>query len=432
MSAADPDRTATPPDDHEPNGPSQVALEASLETRLVRLEQFTSGLAVILDRLHGHRAASAATVFDDFDDPTAGNEALDIVFAACSNARRDLTALRRELTELNGVSDPSSEHQLVTRLRRLGDSANREAARFEDYRRSRDVALPPRSPGGVVRLEQLVGMVVMALHELAQTAPLPARPPARDRRSMAGIAVPVAGALRHIFRRRRTRLIVASAAVVAVALLVLGAALKPGDRSPGSIAGLKSATGLPRPTEEGGVAIGGGSPSLSPAPTASAQVEPSAVPPTPRPSSAPAAPTPAPATPRPTHRPTPPPKPPAAVTRFNNRIVAATGSIDGLLDAISAAVQDADLVMAKAGAAQIAAIASTERNWLVTHPPKACYASFQQSAFATYGELAATAATITADADAGDGKAIHKEVANSHSDVAALRVAGSKAVAACS
>ena len=87
--------------------------------------------------------------------------------------------------------------------------------------------------------------------------------------------------------------------------------------------------------------------------------------------------------------------------------------------------------MAKAGADEIATIAKTERSWLLAHPAAACFESFQASAFATYGDLLATATAIAQDADAGDGNAIHQEVGTSHGDVSALRQAGSKAVTAC-
>ena len=465
MTAADLPRTATTPDDDEPNGLSQAAIEASLEARIVRLEQFTSGLAVILDRFRGRRGSGTTTVFDDFDDPSAGNEALDVLFAACSNARRDLTALRRELAALNGAPDRGSELAVVTRLRLLDASATELAARFEDHRRSRDVTLPPRSPGGVVRLDEFVGMVVRALRDIAEAAeglrrrpaqveiaavvaapqpiaprpiapqPSAPRPAARPRRSVVAVATPAAGALWHVLRRRRTRLLIELAGVLVVGLVVLFSALNRGEQAPGSIAGLQSPSATLARTGDTGVAVGGSSPSSLPSPLPSpGPVTPGPTPvgpPAPGPSKGAPAPNPPPATPSPTRRPAPTPTPPIAVTRFNDRIVAAADSIDGLLASITTAVHDADLATAKAGADEIGSIASAERTWLLAHPAHACYESLQESAFATYGDLISTAAAIAADADAGDGNAIHKKVASGHGDVSALRQAGTKAITAC-
>jgi hypothetical protein len=50
---------------------------------------------------------------------------------------------------------------------------------------------------------------------------------------------------------------------------------------------------------------------------------------------------------------------------------------------------------------------------------------------ASYGDLIVTATTIAQTADAGDANAIHPQVASSRGDVAALRQAGNRAVAAC-
>jgi hypothetical protein len=98
---------------------------------------------------------------------------------------------------------------------------------------------------------------------------------------------------------------------------------------------------------------------------------------------------------------------------------------------VSAAVQSTDLAEVKAAATKITTIAKAERSWLLAHPAKTCYAPYHDAAFEAYGELLATSKAITDDANAGDANGIHRDVASGHGEVAALRQAGNRAVAAC-
>ena len=109
----------------------------------------------------------------------------------------------------------------------------------------------------------------------------------------------------------------------------------------------------------------------------------------------------------------------------------AADSIDGLLGIVNDAVQGSDFTGAKAAAGDIIATAQTARSWLQSHSPKACYGAVQDSAMATLGDLIAAAGDIAEHADAADGNAIHKDVANSHGEVSALRRDGNKAVSFC-
>jgi hypothetical protein len=224
---------------------------------------------------------------------------------------------------------------------------------------------------------------------------------------------------------------VEAAGVVVIAAVILASALGGGGRTPGSVAGPGSASVRPSETGSPGVALGGESPGGSPSPPASPDDGGTRAPTTPGPSSAAPAPTPPRSTPRPTQRPAPTQDPAAAATRFSNRIATAATSIDGLLNTISTAVQDADLPTAATAADDIATTATRERAWLLSHPAAACYQSLQESAMASYGDLIVTATTIAQTADAGDANAIHPQVASSRGDVAALRQAGNRAVAAC-
>lgn len=119
------------------------------------------------------------------------------------------------------------------------------------------------------------------------------------------------------------------------------------------------------------------------------------------------------------------------MTQFGNRTAAAAAVIDGLLGTITTAVQDANLPMAASAANEMGATATSGRSWLQAHPALACYKPIQESAMAAYVELIATATAIVQNAEAGDANAIHPEVASSHGDVATLRQAGDKALAAC-
>ena len=242
--------------------------------------------------------------------------------------------------------------------------------------------------------------------------------------------MPLAGVAWRVLRRRRTRLMVEFAGVVVVGVVILVSALGQGGRTPGLLAGPGAGSVPPGGTGYPGVAIGSNSPSSSAGPDVSTVPGASGAGP-----SSPSSPAPAPAPPRstptPTLQPAPTPKPPAAVTQFGNRTATAATTIDGLLNTITTAVQDADLPTAATAANEIGATATRERTWLQSHPAAACYQSIQDSAMASYGELIVTAAAIAQTAEAGDANAIHPQVASSHGDVSVLRQAGTKAVAAC-
>jgi hypothetical protein len=431
--------------------PNAGALEAELELRIVRLEHLVAGLGLVFERFQGASPALGATVFDDFDDPGASNEALDVLFASSMDARRDLTVLRREVPAIVPAPDGRSALSLVARLGLLGERATELAGRFEQYRRSISLTGPPRTPGGIGRLDEFVALVVRALLDIADVTdglrrdkgrlglatspatypPEPATSPREGQRpSVGALGMPVArglaGALWLGVRRRRTRLMAEFAAVAVVGMVVLVSALDQGGRPPGLVGGPGSASVGPGQT---GAVAAGGSPTGSPAPGASTEPGASGTPPTPGGGSAAGAP------PRsgPTNRPRPTLDPAtAAAIRFNERITTAAGSIDDLVNTITTAVRDADVAVAKSAAEDIATIASTERSWLLAHPPAACYDSFQDAAFARYGELTDTATAIAHDADADDINAIHRDVASSHGDVSALKQAGSKAISACS
>jgi hypothetical protein len=423
------------------------ALQAELDLRIVRLEHLVAGLRLVLERFEGASVALGTTVFDDFDDPGASNEALDALFESSMDARRDLTVLRRDVPTVGPALEGGPELPLMTRLGALGKSATELAGRFEQYRRSITLTGPPRTPGGVGRLNEFVALVVRALLDIAQIAhslrrddgrlgfaagevaaprEQPTSLPARHRPSAATLGVPLAGALWQVVRRRRTRLMVEFAGVLVVGVGILVAALGEGSRTPGFVAGPGSASAGPGQTGSAGVAVGG-----SPFP-GSNEAGSSGAPPAPAPSAAVPAPAPPRSTPGPTRRPTPTLDPAAAAaTGFNDRITTAAGSIDGLLSTITTAVHDADVALAKSAADDVATIARRERSWLLAHPPAACYQSFHDAALATYGELIDTATAIANDADAGNTKAIHKEVASSHGDISALKQAGTKAITAC-
>ena len=243
--------------------------------------------------------------------------------------------------------------------------------------------------------------------------------------------MPVAGAMWRVLRRRRTRLIVEAAGVLVVGVVILVSALGEGNRTPGLTAGPGSASVRPGRSAYPGVALGSSEPSLSPAPEASTVPGSSGAAPSPGPSSVAPAPPPPRSTPRPTQQPAPTPNPPAAVTQFGNRTATAATTIDGLLNRITTAVQNADFPTAASAANEIGATATRERSWLQSHPAAACYQSIQDSAMASYGELIVTAAAIAQTAEADDANAIHPQVASSHGDVSTLRQAGNKAVAAC-
>ena len=264
---------------------------------------------------------------------------------------------------------------------------------------------------------------------------------------------------------RESRALIPLGASGAVAAVVLVAVIAANSLPPGPTAdpsGVASAAASPS-ASDGGVAVGSASPATSPGAspgdTPGPSLEPGQTPPptprpgsspapstpgsTPRPSSAPtpippgATPTPPGATPRPTPAPTPVPtptptlEPGAAADQFGARVTAGANAADALLDQITAHVQAVDFAAAKATAQDLETLAATERAWLQAHPPAACYQTHHTNALARYADLIAAAVEIQADADAQNANAIHNEVASGIADVAALKQAASKAMAAC-
>lgn len=423
-----------------------AALQADLEPRVTRLEQLVAGFDQVLQRFAGADAGGGAStaagpaIFENFDDAGASNEALDLLFASSTDARRDLATLRRDVPTLL-AADRSAGHWLMVRVRALGASAGGLADRFEHYGRSISPTVPPRTTAGVGRLNEFVALVVRALLDIADVADglrrhedrliiAPTSPPEEQRSSAVAVGLPVAGGPGRLLQRRRTRRMIASAGVVVVGVAILVSQLSGRGSTPGSAVGSLSPSAGPERTAPPDVAIASGSPSPSASSPPATEPGASAVP-TPNPTSAAPATTPPRPTPRPTQRPAPTPRPPAAVTQFGNRTAAAAAVIDGLLGTITTAVQDANLPMAASAANEMGATATSGRSWLQAHPALACYKPIQESAMAAYVELIATATAIVQNAEAGDANAIHPEVASSHGDVATLRQAGDKALAAC-
>src|SRR5207247_4822355 len=95
---------------------SSAAREADLEQRVVRLEQLVAGFEQVLERFRAAGASFGATVFENFDDPGVSNDALDLLFASSTDARRDLAVLRRDAPSLVTASGVSAGHPLVVRL----------------------------------------------------------------------------------------------------------------------------------------------------------------------------------------------------------------------------------------------------------------------------------------------------------------------------
>jgi hypothetical protein len=438
--------SATMAGDGDGVAPNPAALEADLDARITRLEQLVTALGVVLQRFNGE-ATFGTTVFESFDDPGASNEALDLLFESTTDAHRDLAVLRQDARLLTEPSHDSA-HPLVARVGLLGESATELAGQFERYRRSIGLTVPPRTPGGVGRLDQFVAMVVRALVEIAEVVAVlrpaerrigvvagavtvPQQPPSvaprQGPRPTATVGRPMTAALWQGVRRRRTRLIAEFAGLAVVGLVILASALG-GRGTPGPTAG----NGLSGagPGQTGAVAVGG-APSGSVPPGSSPEPTASGTPPTPRATSAPPPPAGPPSAPEPTKPPAAPSGKALSATRFDNRITAGADSIDALLGTIADAVQADDLAAAESAAEDIEAIATADRAWLQSHPPKKCYRSFYNAALATYAELITTAIAVADDAEAGDATAIHKDVASGHADVTALRQAGNKAVTSC-
>ncbi|HTK43830.1 MAG TPA: hypothetical protein VL749_00560 [Patescibacteria group bacterium] len=466
----------------EPRDNDSASGEAELAPRVRRLQTLVKGLGIVLERLESGGEPLDGMAFEDFDDPGASNEALDLVFESFSDARRDLAVLRHAAPLLAGATFASPARTVLVGLGELSRSAGSLAEAYERYRRSIDQRVPPRTPGGSARLDEFLGMIVRALRDVAavvQAAPalpplavvlatppavtptavaaasapavapsaavradpvvLPAAslPAAQRAPAQAKPATPPVGAwlCQHV-QRRRTRLLVESGALLLVVLVIVASAMLRGGPPTGATGVLDPSNGTPGSSIGGPVAVGGGSsPQASPSPGASPLAGQTAAPGTPGATTAPPASTPPRATPRPTSPPGPTPQPtpdPAiAAGKFADRISAATGEIDGLLAAISSAVQDADFQHASAAASNIATISSTERSWLLSNPPASCFASSYDTAVTRYGDVIATATSIEQAAEAADANTIHQEVGSTHGDLSALKQAATKAVTAC-
>ena len=444
--------------------PNPAVLERAIALRLERLEHLVAGLGIVLQRLQEGGQPLEGMTFDDFDDPAASNEALDVLFESSADARRDLSAVRRDLPVLMAATISASRHPARVRFERLAASANVLAERFEEQRRSIDQRVPPRTPGGVARLDEFVVINLRVLREVAATvAELPAittavEPSAALAAAAPGAApsnpiappvaarperVPLGAWLWQHLRRRRTRLMLEGAGVALVAIVILVSALGNGVGPEGFAAATNSPGGFPSSTAPAPVAVGGGSPVPSASPVGSAAAAPSALSSIPPPSSQPGpsvqpgptsgppgTPPPHP-TPRPTAGPAPTPDDAAAAARFADRLESATSSIDTTLGDITDAVQGAAFEQAAAGARSLATISTDEHTWLIAHPPAACFQDSYASALTRYTALLDTASSIEQSAAAEDGNAIHQQVGSAHNDVAGLRQAASKAVASC-
>jgi hypothetical protein len=427
----------------------RAAVEADLAWRITRLEQLVAALGLLLERFRGSSSAFGTTVFDNLEDPAASNAVLAILVESTADARRDLNAVRRGVRALAGPDAITLDLPAMTRLRPLARSAAVLTDQFEEYRRTIGSGTPARSASTVARLHQVVALSVRSLFDIREIVdglqaeegrlvPAPAAASqlprgttsaAEGRRAPAApIGAPLVAGLWRAVGRRRTRLVVEFAAVLLVGFVVLISALGRGGFPPDSFPTDAASSGGPGATA-GEVAIASDAPSGSLPPSSAG---PTATGPPP----SPIAPSAAPPPPRATPRPTPAPAPThgavvLAVTRFADRVAAAAGSIDGLLDIVANQVQAADFAAAKSAADGIAAIATTERSWLLSHPAKACYRPYHDMAMATYGDLLASATTIATNADAGDAKSIHNDVAHSHLEISTLKQAGTKALAAC-
>ena len=422
-------------------------LERDLELRVARLEQLVVALGIVLERFRSSRPAFGVTIFDDLENAAASADALGILDEAAADARRDLHRLRRDVQVLVAWSEPDSEHPLASRFGRLGESATALANEFEEHGRSTGLTAPSLSPSGVARLNRFVAIAVRALLDIAEVmdalrrdarrpalaGPAVPAPPLstsvtpRPRRTVvATVGMPVAAGVWQAVRRRRTRVLLEFAGVVAIGVAILVSA-QGGGPTAGSLTGAGSSNAGPGETGNGGVAMGDGSPSMQPSPGASAEPEASDAPPPDDPTSVP----PPAVTPAPTDRPALTLSRSAAAGRFDARILTAAGSINELLNVIKTDAQNADFAIARSAAVDIKAVAQTERSWLLSHPPAACFESSHWAALATYRELIATANAIMAAADASDATAIRKQVASAHGDIATLKQAGTKAVTSC-
>jgi hypothetical protein len=149
------------------SGREVVPGDPDLELRVGRLETVVSGLALVLGRLESGGGPLDGMTLDDFDDPGASNEALDLLFQSFSEARRDLSVLRHAAPSLAAAPFSSPQRTVLVGLAEQARSAASLADAFEAYRRSVDQRVPPRTPGGIARLDEFLGMIVRALRDVA-------------------------------------------------------------------------------------------------------------------------------------------------------------------------------------------------------------------------------------------------------------------------
>ena len=386
---------------------SPTALEREVEPRIARLEELVAALGVVLERFQSARPAFGATVFDNFDDAGASADALGILSEATADARLDLHVLQRDVPSLVAPSEAGLQRPFASRFGLLRESSNGLAGRFEEHRRTIGLTAPSLSPSGVARLNEFVAVAVRVLLDITEvmdvlrrdvrrpglaapavTAPRAPTRGSRERRrtAVATIGMPVAAALWQAVRRRRTRVMFEFAGLAVIGVVILVSA-QGGGPPPGALTGAGSSSAGPGQTGIGGVAMGGGSPSVQPSPGASAEPRASDAPPPPDdPTPVPPPPAP-PSTPRPTDRPALTLGPSAAASRFDGRITTAAGSMNELLNDITTDGQNADFAVARSAADDIKVIAQSERAWLRSHPPADCFESSHATALATYEEL---------------------------------------------
>ena len=466
-------------------------IAADLETRAGRLQRFVQGLVSVLERFEANaRSDDPTDLLADFEAPEASHEALRVLTEASTATRHDLAVLRTDIHALMRASPDGARPAIVGRIHETGLAAEALMARFEAFQRETGERLAARGAGpsgaggpaaqalqrfvanaertlqdvadGALRVDQEDGHLGLMANATptgaaVRTVIIPPLPRNRERRRPAALlAMAAAGGAFTSWGSRLARAngtlgtLAAGGALATVVLVavVVSSGTPAASGSPPNSAGASQGG-------SGGVAVGSTSPGAS-SEASPGSSEPAVSllpgqtpPPTPRPGSSPAPSSPgqsqppASASPGPSTppAPTPPPPPPptpaptldpgAAADEFAARLTAAANSIDALLTSITTSVNAADFAAAKATAQNLENLAAAERAWLQAHPPATCYQTHHTNALARYGDLIAIAVEIQADADAGNANAIHNEVATGRGDVAALKLAASKAAAAC-
>src|SRR6476661_7650516 len=165
----------------EPHDNDAASADPELGSRLRRLATLVGGLRIVLARLESGGEPLDGMAFEDFDDPGASNEALDLVFESFSDARRDLAVLRSAAPGLAGATFASPRRTVLVGLKEVSRSAASLAEAFDVYRRSIDQRVPPRTPGGSARLDEFLAMIVRALRDVVAVVPAaPVLPPLAD------------------------------------------------------------------------------------------------------------------------------------------------------------------------------------------------------------------------------------------------------------